>query len=174
MYIHTHSLYTSLRFCVSACAHTCMQTVCALCTRAEIFPAQSQHYGWCYYDRIMTWQHLYTIKWQSREREYTWKSSCIIYMYLLCDKWKWQTSMERVFNLLLFLHICPLLCVCGLWQWCYGSTFYLLLLHRHLFLPTSRTNAVLSVASTSNTGVAGRWLFRVDGTQVLLPGEKIN
>ena len=59
----------------------------------------------------------------------------------------------------------------------YGSddmAVFPFLLHRELILPTSRTNAVLSIATTSNTGVAGQWLFRVDGTQVQLPGEETN
>jgi hypothetical protein len=42
---------------------------------------------------------------------------------------------------------------------------------RQLILPTSRTESVLKVAETGNTGVAGRWLFRVDGTSVTLPGK---
>ena len=46
--------------------------------------------------------------------------------------------------------------------------------HSHLILPTSRTESILEVAATGNTAVAGRWLFRVDGPQVQLPGENLH
>lgn len=40
-----------------------------------------------------------------------------------------------------------------------------------LILPTSLTEEVLEVVDSSNTGVTGQWLFRVDQAQVLLPSE---
>jgi hypothetical protein len=44
---------------------------------------------------------------------------------------------------------------------------------RQFMLPTSGTEAVLEIAQSGNTGQAGRWLFRVDQTQVLLPGPLV-
>lgn len=37
-------------------------------------------------------------------------------------------------------------------------------------LPTSLTAAVLEVAQTGNTGSDGKWVFRVDGDNVEMPG----
>ena len=38
-------------------------------------------------------------------------------------------------------------------------------------LPTSQTADVLQTTSTGNTKLDGRWLFRVDGSSVTMPGE---
>lgn len=40
-----------------------------------------------------------------------------------------------------------------------------------LVLPTSLTAEVLQVASTGNTGMDGRWLFRLDSSEVTFPGK---
>ena len=40
-----------------------------------------------------------------------------------------------------------------------------------LVLPTSLTTRVLDVTETGNTGANGRWLFKVDGSEIELPGE---
>ena len=69
--------------------------------------------------------------------------------------------------------VCVCVCVCVL----FPSEFHIIyfapfILHsRHLSLPTSRTSAVLEIATSGNTGVSGQWLFRVDGDQVSLPGK---
>jgi Nidogen-like len=36
-------------------------------------------------------------------------------------------------------------------------------------VPWSQTSAVLSLAKTSNVGVKGRWMYRVDGKNIQLP-----
>lgn len=41
-----------------------------------------------------------------------------------------------------------------------------------LELPTSRTDSVLDIASTGNTGRDGRWLFVISGSEVTFPGKE--
>ena len=43
---------------------------------------------------------------------------------------------------------------------------------RSFALPTSLTEGVLEVASTGNTGNAGKWIFQVDGSEVQMPGKQ--
>ena len=85
VYVHAHSLYTSLSFCVSACARACMQTVHALCTCAEIFAAQSQHYS---YNVITTaLQHGNTcaqLKLMDRVKENILESNCALLTCICC------------------------------------------------------------------------------------------
>ncbi len=40
-----------------------------------------------------------------------------------------------------------------------------------LILPTSLTARVLDVTETGNTGVNGRWLFKIDSSEIEMPGE---
>jgi hypothetical protein len=40
---------------------------------------------------------------------------------------------------------------------------------RYYALPGSMTSSVLNLASSSNCGVAGRWMFRIDGLNIQLP-----
>ena len=40
-------------------------------------------------------------------------------------------------------------------------------------VPTSMTSLVLDVAQTGNSGLSGKWLFKVDGSEVEIPGEGV-
>ncbi len=38
-------------------------------------------------------------------------------------------------------------------------------------LPGARTDSILQLSQSSNVGVRGRWMFRVDGPNVLFPNH---
>lgn len=44
---------------------------------------------------------------------------------------------------------------------------------RYFALPGSRSLASLNLSATSNVGLNGRWIFRVDGMNILQPNNAI-
>ena len=41
---------------------------------------------------------------------------------------------------------------------------------RHATIPGSRTDAIINITQTSNVGIPGVWIFRIDGQEVVLAG----
>lgn len=41
---------------------------------------------------------------------------------------------------------------------------------RHAAIPASRTGAIVNITHTSNVGIPGVWIFRVDGEAVVIGG----
>ena len=44
---------------------------------------------------------------------------------------------------------------------------------RHLTVPTSRSEAVLNIAQTSNSQGSGMWVFQTDASDIIQPGSFI-
>ena len=44
---------------------------------------------------------------------------------------------------------------------------------RHATVPGSRTDAIINITQTSNVGIPGVWIFRIDGQEVVVAGCQI-
>ncbi len=42
-----------------------------------------------------------------------------------------------------------------------------------VYIPVSNTSDVINVATTSNIGIPGVWIFQIDSASIIVPGESV-